>query len=240
MIYRNNNNIISFFNIKFHDWTYNTIIKKISKGGYLCAPAAFPLCEIKKNKKYLIALKNASINLLDSGFFCILLRIFYKFKVKKFSGFLFLLKFLNDKRFKKNKILFINPTIKDSELNSILLAKKRFKKFFNYVAPIYNSTKSYQDKKLFDLINKIRPKFIIINISGLKQEYLAYAITKKIKFKLSIFCLGGAVAFITKSQAPINTFYDKYYMGWFIRMIFSPRIFVARTFRSISLIKYFI
>lgn len=239
MIYKNSNNVISFFNIKFYDWTYNSIIKRISKGGYLCAPAAFPLCEIRKEKKYFIALKNASINLLDSGFFCILLRIFNKLKVKKFSGFLFLIKFLNDERFKKKKILFINPTIKDSNLNSILLTKKRFNNFFSYEAPIYNSIKSYQDKKLFDLINKIRPKFVVINISGLKQEYLAYVIVKKIKFKLSIFCLGGAVAFITKSQAPINTFYDKYYMGWFIRMIFSPRIFVARTFRSLSLIKYF-
>jgi len=238
MIY-SNNNIINFYNIKFHNWTYNSIIKKISKGGYLCAPAAFPLCEIRKEKKYFQSLKNSKINLFDSGYFCILLRIFKRIKVKKFSGFLFLLKFLNDKSFKKKKILFVDPTINDSKLNSILLAKKRFKNFFNYVAPIYNSKKSYQDKKLFDLINKIRPKFIVINISGLKQEYLAYVIIKKIKFKLSIFCLGGAISFMTRTQAPITPFFDKHYMGWFIRIIFSPRIFIRRTIRSISLIKFF-
>jgi len=238
MIY-SNNNIINFYNIKFHNWTYNSIIKKISKGGYLCAPAAFPLCEIRKEKKYFQSLKNSKINLFDSGYFCILLRIFKRIKVKKFSGFFFLLKFLNDKSLKKKKILFIDPTINDSKLNSILLAKKRFKNFFNYVAPIYNSKKSYQDKKLFDLINKIRPKFIVINISGLKQEYLAYVIIKKIKFKLSIFCLGGAISFMTRTQAPITPFFDKHYMGWFIRIIFSPRIFIRRTIRSISLIKFF-
>ena len=238
MIY-SNNNVISFYNLKFCNWSYNSIIKKISKGGYLCAPAAFPLCEIRNDKRYFLSLKNSTINLFDSGYFCILLRIFNRINVKKFSGFLFLLKFLNDKRFKKNKILLIDPTIKDSKLNSILLAKKRFKNFFNYVAPIYNSTKSYQDKKLFDLINKIRPEFIVINISGLKQEYLAYVITKKIKFKLSILCLGGAISFMTKSQAPINPFFDKYYMGWLIRIIFSPRVFIGRTLRSVSLIKFF-
>ena len=238
MIY-SNNNIINFYNIKFYNWTYSSIIKKISNGGYLCAPAAFPLCEIGNDKKYFASLKNSNINLFDSGYFCILLRIFNRIKVKKFSGFLFLLKFLNDKSLKKNRILFIDPTINDSKLNAILLAKKRFKNFFNYVAPIYYSTKSYQDKKLFDLINKIRPKFIVINISGLKQEYLAYVIIKKIKFKLSILCLGGAMSFITKTQAPINPFFDKYYMGWLIRIIFSPRVFIRRTIRSISLIKFF-
>jgi len=238
MIY-SNNNIINFYNIKFHNWSYSSIIKKISNGGYLCAPAAFPLCEIRKEKKYFQSLKNSKINLFDSGYFCILLRIFKRIKVKKFSGFLFLLKFLNDKSLKKKKILFIDPTINDSKLNSILLVKKRFKNFFNYVAPIYNSKKSYQDKKLFDLINKIRPKFIVINISGLKQEYLAYVIIKKIKFKLSIFCLGGAISFITRAQAPITPFFDKHYMGWLIRIIFSPRIFIRRTIKSISLIKFF-
>ena len=151
MIY-SNNNIINFYNIKFHNWPYSSIIKKISNGGYLCAPAAFPLCEIRKEKKYFQSLKNSKINLFDSGYFCILIRIFKRIKVKKFSGYFFLLKFLNDKSLKKKKILFVDPTINDSKLNSILLAKKRFKNFFNYVAPIYNSKKSYQDKKLFDLI----------------------------------------------------------------------------------------
>jgi UDP-N-acetyl-D-mannosaminuronic acid transferase (WecB/TagA/CpsF family) len=169
-----------------------------------------------------------------------LLRIFKRIKVKKFSGFLFLLNFLNDKSKKKKKILFVDPSINDSKLNSMLLVKKGFKNFFNYVAPIYNSKKSYQDKKLFDLINKTRPEFIVINISGLKQEYLAYIIIKKIKFKLSILCLGGAISFITKTQAPITPFFDKYYMGWLVRIIFSPNIFIRRTIRSISLIKFFI
>jgi UDP-N-acetyl-D-mannosaminuronic acid transferase (WecB/TagA/CpsF family) len=234
------NNLINFYGIKFYNWSYNRIIKKISKGGYLCAPAAFPLCEIKNNKKYYLALKFSNINLFDSGYFCILLRIFNNIKVKKFSGYLFLLKFLKDKRVKKKKILFVDPTLKDSKINCIVLAKNRFNSSFSYVAPIYNSNKSYEDKKLFYLINKIKPKFLIINISGLKQEYLAYVIAKKIKFKLSILCLGGAISFVTKSQAPITPFFDRYYMGWLIRIIYSPRIFILRTFKSILLIRYFL
>jgi hypothetical protein len=90
------------------------------------------------------------------------------------------------------------------------------------------------------LIKKIRPKFIIINISGLKQEYLANIIKKKIKFKISIFCTGGALAMITKSQAPINIFFDKYYLGWLIRLIYGPLIFLPRIIKSIFLFKYFI
>jgi UDP-N-acetyl-D-mannosaminuronic acid transferase (WecB/TagA/CpsF family) len=234
------NNCFNFFGIKFYNWDYNSIIKKIFKGGYLCAPAAYPLSEIKSNKKYLIALKNADINLLDSGYFCILLRLFYKIKVKKFSGFFFLSKFIKDKRFKKKKLLLINPSNKESITNKTFLIKNGFSNQFSYNAPIYNSIKSYQDRKLFDLIKKIRPRFIIINISGLKQEYLAFNIKKKIKLKTIIFCLGGAISYMTKLQAPINPFIDKYYMGWLVRLIYNPRIFIPRIFKSFLLLKYFI
>jgi UDP-N-acetyl-D-mannosaminuronic acid transferase (WecB/TagA/CpsF family) len=233
------NNIVNFYGIKFYNWSYKRIIKKICKGGYLCAPAAFPLCQIFNKKNYFISLKNSTINLLDSGYFCILLRLFNNLKIKKFSGFFFLLQFLKDKRFKKNLILLIDTSTKERKLNNRLLTKYGFNNFYSYVAPFYNSTKSFQDNKLFDLINKIRPKFIIINISGLKQEYLAYVISKKIKFKLSIFCLGGAIAFVTKSQAPINLFVDRYYLGWFIRTLYNPKIFMVRIFKSILLIKFF-
>ena len=230
--------IINYFNIKFYDWNYEKIIERINLGGYLVAPAAFPLCEIQNNKVYYNSLRNSKIAILDSGFFCLLLKYFLNYNVKKFSGFLFLKKLLEDKNQKKKTFLLIDPTKEDSKVNNKLLDRHGFKNVVSYIAPIYGNNADFLDQKLLKFINKIKPKIIIINISGLKQEYLAYIICKRIKFKVSILCLGAAISFITKKQAPINIFFDKYYLGWLLRVIYSPHILI-RILKSLKLIKYF-
>ena len=232
--------VVNFFGIKFYNYSYNFVINKmIKEGGYLCAPAAHPLYRIlnKKDYVYYNALKKANINLFDSGYFCFLLNLFLKIKVKKFSGYKFISKFIKDKRLKNKKILLINPSIKDEEYNIKLFKKNNFKFIYSYLAPFYKSQASFFDRNLIKKINKIKPKIIIINISGLKQENLAFRINEGIKFKLSIFCLGGAISFITGTQAPINNFFDKYYLGWLIRIIYNPNIFILRTIKSILLVK---
>ena len=48
------------------------------------------------------------------------------------------------------------------------------------------------------------------------------------------------IAFLTKRQAPINIYVDKFYMGWLMRIIYNPKIFLYRTLRSVKLVKFFI
>ena len=49
---------------------------------------------------------------------------------------------------------------------------------------------------------------------------------KKLKNKVTILCTGGAISFFTGDQAPINNFIDKYYLGWLIRFIYNPIVFL--------------
>ena len=65
-----------FKEINFFSGNFLEIKKQFDKGGVLVAPAASALTEIYDNKDYYKALKKADIAILDSGFFCILLRIF--------------------------------------------------------------------------------------------------------------------------------------------------------------------
>ena len=97
--------ICNFYGIKFYNWTFNKILKKLNKGGYLVAPAASALVSIKRNKIYYNSLKQSTCAIFDSGFFCILLRAFQIYSPTKLSGFLFLKKFLNDRKIKNKKIL---------------------------------------------------------------------------------------------------------------------------------------
>ena len=41
---------------------------------------------------------------------------------------------------------------------------------------------------------------------------------------------------ITGQQAPINRFFDNFYLGWFIRILFNPKIFLFRYLKAFRLI----
>ena len=228
-----------FKGIKFYNCSFNLILKKINNGGYLVAPAASALSKLEKNEIYHDSLKKADVAILDSGLFCILLRIFKGYKVKKLSGYLFLKKFLNS-NFKKNTIfLTIDPNIIDSRYNLDFLKKNNISQIHSYVAPKYKKNKIV-DKYLLKKIKFIKPRYIIINLGGEVQEILAQYIKKNIKFKTSIMCTGAAIAFLTRRQAPINDIIDKFYLGWFVRLLHNPKKYSIRVASSLNLIKYFV
>ena len=226
----------SFKEIKFYSGNYDQIKKEFDKGGVLVAPAASALANIDTDKQYYSSLKKSKIAILDSGFFCILLRIFRFQKVKKLSGFLFLKTFLENFKNQK-KILFIDPSRKSNILNKKFLKSKKIINFKTYIAPNYN--KKFFDLKLLNLINKYKPKYIVINIGGGSQEPLAIYINKNIKYKASIMCTGAALAFMTGEQAPINKFIDKIYLGWLTRIIWNPKLYLGRILKSFKIIKFF-
>ena len=226
----------SFKEIKFYSGNYDQIKYEFDKGGVLVAPAASALANIDTDKQYYSSLKNSKIAILDSGFFCILLRIFRFQKVKKLSGFLFLKTFLDNFK-NQQKILFIDPSRKSNILNIKFLKSKKIINFKTYIAPNYN--KKFFDLKLLNLINNYKPKYIVINIGGGSQEPLAIYINKNIKYNVSIMCTGAALAFMTGEQAPINKFIDKVYLGWLTRIIWNPKLYLGRILKSFKIIKFF-
>lgn len=226
----------SFKEIKFYSGDYDQIKYEFDKGGVLVAPAASALANIDTDKQYYSSLKNSKIAILDSGFFCILLRIFRFQKVKKLSGFLFLKTFLDNFK-NQQKILFIDPSRKSNILNIKFLKSKKIINFKTYIAPNYN--KKFFDLKLLKLINNYKPKYIVINIGGGSQEPLAIYIDKNIKYNASIMCTGAALAFMTGEQAPINKFIDKIYLGWLTRIIWNPKLYLGRILKSFKIIKFF-
>ena len=225
-----------FKEINFFSGNFLEIKKQFDKGGVLVAPAASALTDIDKNKNYYKALKNAEIAILDSGFFCILLRVFKKYKVIKLSGFLFLRRFLFN--FDKNKKLFlVNPSIKENKINSRFIRNLGIINFKTHTSPMY---KKIEDKELIKKIDEFKPHYIMINLGGGIQEILGIYIRNNIKFKSSIMCTGAAIAFLTGEQAPINKYVDRAYLGWLVRFLWNPKKYYKRTLKSFSLIKLFI
>jgi UDP-N-acetyl-D-mannosaminuronic acid transferase (WecB/TagA/CpsF family) len=226
------NKIIKFYKIKFYNYSFLELIDKLvkKKKSYLVAPAASSLSQIITDKKNLIALQKSTVAIFDSGFFCFILLLFKGVIVNKFSGFLFLKHFLNYDLLKKEKILCVDPTKRDSLINKKFLKINKFTKLTSYVAPKFNP-KNVKDLKLLKLINLYKPKYVLINIGGGTQEKLAFFINKNSKNNQIIFCLGAAIGFFTGQQAPINTFFDKIYLGWLLRVLFNPVVFIPRVLK---------
>ena len=88
-------------------------------------------------------------------------------------------------------------------------------------------------KKVTDKLRSFKAKIHSFELAR-REDY------KNLNYKPVIICTGAAIAFLTKRQAPINIYVDKFYMGWLMRIIYNPKIFLYRTLRSVKLIKFFI
>ncbi len=229
-------NKVVFKKIKFYNVNSNEFKNYIIKKGLFVFPAGPALASIEKSDEYYKSLQKADYVFFDSGFFVLLLKFFKNIYVKKFSGYKFLgLFFEYLKKNRKKKIFCIDPNINFSRSNKNYIKKLGIKKLYNYLAPNYNS-KKLSDLKLIKAIQIFRPDYIIINIGGGTQEVLGLYIKKNLKIKTSILCTGAAISFFTRDQAPINNFIDKYYLGWFIRLIFNPIIFLKKYIIGLKLI----
>tara|TARA_B100000161_G_scaffold255863_1_gene218413 strand:+ start:131 stop:862 length:732 start_codon:yes stop_codon:yes gene_type:complete len=227
---------IIFKKIRFNNVNPKNFDKYIVKKGLFVFPAGPALASINQSNKYYESLRKADYVFFDSGFFVLLLKFFKNISVKKFSGYKFISLFLDYLKKNKNKSVFcIDPNLKFSRSNKILFNNLGVKRIYNYLAPKYK-TKKLSDKKLLEKIKKIKPDFIITNIGGGRQEILGLYLKKNLKIKTTILCTGAAISFVTKDQAPINNLIDQFYLGWFVRLIFNPIVFLRRYLYSLRLI----
>ena len=159
---------IKFKGITFKNFDIKDFKKIIEKKGLFLFPSGPGLSTIEKEMPYLRALKNADYNFFDSGYFVLLLKYFKKIDVNKFSGYLFLKLFLEYIKKNNNKKLFlVDPNIRLSVSNTKLFNKLGVSKknINNYIAPHYDS-KSISDKRLLNIVKKIKPEYILLNIGG--------------------------------------------------------------------------
>ena len=227
---------VIFKRIIFNNIYDKNFKKYIVKKGLFVFPAGPALASISHSNEYYDSIKKADLVFFDSGFFVLLLKLFKNISVNKFSGYKFLNLFFNHLKKNRNKSVFcVDPNLKFSKSNKNFLKELGVNKVYNYIAPKYE-IKNFSDRKLLKKIKKVKPDFILTNIGGGKQEILGLYLKKNLKIKTTILCTGAAISFFTREQAPINSLIDKLYLGWFVRLIFNPFVFLKRYLYGLKLI----
>jgi N-acetylglucosaminyldiphosphoundecaprenol N-acetyl-beta-D-mannosaminyltransferase len=75
----------------------------------------------------------------------------------------------------------------------------------------------------------------VIAIGSGPQEKLGYYLRENLSYRPAIHCTGAAPGFITGDQNAIPEWADRFFLGWFLRLIAQPRIFIPRLTRGLAL-----
>jgi len=229
---------VTILGVDFFNGSVRRAVKEIAGGGYMVVPAAPALVTMPHDPSYSEALVNSDVALADSRYMTLLWIILRGQRVRRISGLTFLQEFIKLPVLRNPKALFlVDPSDEDALANRRYLASIGISldPGSSYVAPFYGD--AVEDRKLVQLLDRLRPGYIILNIGGGKQEKLALYLIRNMVYRPAIICTGAAIAFLSGMQAPIPVWADRAGLGWLWRCFYEPGKFVPRYLSALSLFR---
>ena len=232
---------VELYGISFLRGGYSQLVEHLAplKGPIqVVVPSAPVLSELNQDGDTRQALENADIAIPDSGLMVLLLGLFRRIKLPKYSGYKLVGDLLADPMFLSSKILLVDPDQNSSTINAKYLGGLGVTpdRIVSYIAPIYPKKGPLVDDDLSALIATAQPDNILINLGGMTQERLGAGIKEAATHDCHIFCTGAAIAFYTGQQAPVSNRIDRLYLGWLWRCLHDPRTYIPRYFKATRLI----
>jgi len=226
--------------IDFFSGSLSDAVVEASQGGLCVAPSGPGLADDLVNCSfYSRALTQADLVLPDSGLMCLWSKFLSGKPIKRISGLAFLRAYIVDKNVSLADAFWIMPDHEQSKANRQWIHQKigvLIQPEACCVAPTYPKTGPIEDADLLAEIEKRRPRTIFIQIGGGVQERLGFYLRENLSFSSTILCTGAALAFLSGKQARIPDWADRFYMGWFLRCLSNPTVFVPRYLRAFRLI----
>jgi len=212
---------------------------KLATGSLVVAPSGPNMAnDLFENRYYKNSLEKAGLVLPDSGLVCLWQNCLAEEQIKRISGLKFL-KFFLDHFNLFDESFWVMPDFKQATSNANWIKSKynyKIKENQIYIAPIYDRGMPIEDWDLLRKLKELRPSIIFIQLGGGVQEPLGLFLKEKLPNQTTIICTGAALAFLSSEQAPIPDWVDKYYLGWLMRCVFAPKVFVPRYISAIKLI----
>jgi N-acetylglucosaminyldiphosphoundecaprenol N-acetyl-beta-D-mannosaminyltransferase len=209
---------------------------RLHEGGLIVAPSGPNLATIDQHPHYAEAVRAADFAIADSAWMVLAWRILTGQRLPRVSGLEFLRALLDDPEFAASKHLWIMPDAAQSEANAAYLEGRGIPcpPAHRYLAPHYPQGPLH-DPELLKLIEELQPRYIIINLGGLTQERLGHSLRKTIGPNTAIICTGAAIAFLSGQQTGISPLADRFYIGWLLRCLHRPGIYIPRYLSAIPL-----
>lgn len=226
---------IDFYNDSFE----RALAEAHESGGLFLAPSGPGLAELGSNPYYDRALREAEVNLIDSGYLALLWQKRTGQSVERHSGLKFIKALVEDPKFRSNaQQLWVMPTSEHTAHTAAYLQRRGLalggENF--YEAPFYSES-PVTDEALLEKIRRERPDYVILAIAGGKQEVLGHWLRGQLDYKPAIVCIGAAIAFLSGQQANIPPWADRLYLGWLLRILTDPKTFLPRYWKALKLKK---
>ncbi len=208
----------------------------IRRGGFLIAPSGTCFARLREDEIYRRAVLGADLAIADSGFMVTLWRIFRRENVERISGLKYLKHLLAQlEAMGTTDVFWILPTEMAQQKLFDWSQQQTFpiKRDNCYVAPWYGS--EVEDGDLLSLVERYRPAHVVAAIGSGSQEKLGFFLRENLSYRPAIHCTGAALGFITGDQTSIPDWADRFYLGWFFRLLAQPRIFIPRLSRALEL-----
>ena len=205
-------------------------------GGYLVAPSGTCFARLREDEPYRRAMLGADLAIADSSLMVLTWRLLRREKIQRISGLTYLKQLLTKLKTEKNaRVLWILPNERARQklLDCFRREALPVKVEDCYVAPQYRL--DVEDQDLLALVEQRRPAHIMIAIGSGPQEKLGYYLRENLSYRPAIHCTGAAIGFITGDQIAIPDWADRFFLGWFFRLIAQPRIFIPRLMRGFEL-----
>ena len=224
--------------VQFFVGSVSEAVEKISRtGGVIVVPSAPAMVKLRhEDEQYRRALIEADLAIADSGLMVLLWKIFKRQDVTRISGLTYLKHLIKTPSFRQpGNTIFVLPreTAKDKTLVWSANENLQIAAEDCYVAPRYGSTA--EDRQLLARIDDRRPAHIIIGIGNGPQEKLGHFLRQRLSYRPAIHCIGAALGFLTGDQIKIPDWVDRFYLGWFWRLLARPRILIPRLSRALEL-----
>jgi UDP-N-acetyl-D-mannosaminuronic acid transferase (WecB/TagA/CpsF family) len=235
------------------EFDLNRALEVTSKGGLLVAPSGPGLAyDLPRDQQYRDALANADVMLPDSGFMVLLWNGLHLFspekRIERLSGLKYLRALLAMPEVRAGRGSFwVMPTTADQERNVQWLRRNGFPHLTPeecYLAPHYRKVTfmgkgeplPIADPELLALLERRRPRIVMLNIGGGVQEQLGWYLKKNLSYRPAIICTGAAIAFLSGGQTPIPPWADRYFLGWLLRILSAPKVYTKRYVQALALI----
>ncbi|MES2392106.1 MAG: WecB/TagA/CpsF family glycosyltransferase [Acidobacteriota bacterium] len=215
--------------IRFFCGSAEEAVERMRQGGLLVVPAAPALKNLEKDARYREALLGADLAIADSAFMVLSWNLLQRDSIPRLSGLKYLRHLLHQEDLRRpGNCVWVMASPASAKRNLEWLESEgiHVPQECVYMAPRYGDVMA--DDQLLEMLERLRPDNVVITVGGGTQERLGLYLKQQLSYLPAIHCIGAAIAFLSGDQVYIPNWADKLYLGWLIRSLSNPHLYVPR------------